>query len=74
MLKRVKDGDPDVPSVSLINHLQSEGSQVSLGRATDSTVVLQSVRCPRLISRHHAVLKRLGDDLILQDLGSTNGT
>ena len=74
MLKRVKDGDPDVPSVSLINRLLSDGDEVSLGRATDSTVVLQSVRCPRLISRHHAVLKRVGDELLLQDLGSTNGT
>jgi len=74
MLKRIKEGDTDVPSFSLISHLQTEGSKVTLGRATDSTVILQSVRCPRLISRHHAVLKRVGSELILQDLTSTNGT
>jgi pSer/pThr/pTyr-binding forkhead associated (FHA) protein len=74
MLKRIVEGDDDVVSFELISRLLAEGSTVRIGRATDSTFVLHSTRCPRLISRNHAVLRKAGDKLILQDLESTNGT
>ncbi|HVS03594.1 MAG TPA: SpoIIE family protein phosphatase [Thermoanaerobaculia bacterium] len=47
-----------------------EGEVVTVGRASDATVVLPD----RFLSRHHARLVRQGDAWALEDLGSRNGT
>lgn len=44
--------------------------QVTIGRAADNDIVLDS----RVVSGHHAVVRRFGDTLMLEDLGSSNGT
>jgi len=46
------------------------GGSVSIGRAPDSTLVLQD----DFASTHHARLTRRGDSWVIEDLGSTNGT
>lgn len=43
---------------------------ITIGRVSDNTVVLNHSN----ISSHHARLLINGDDLVLEDLGSTNGT
>jgi len=43
---------------------------LTLGRTPDNAVVLEHTQ----VSRHHAELRRGGQDLLLTDLGSTNGT
>src|SRR5579864_9261132 len=43
---------------------------ISFGRANDNTVILNSNK----VSRRHAVLKAQDGGVILEDLGSTNGT
>jgi pSer/pThr/pTyr-binding forkhead associated (FHA) protein len=42
----------------------------SVGRLTENTVVLNSAR----VSRRHAVIRRNGDAVELEDVGSSNGT
>ena len=46
------------------------GSEAHLGRAEDNTVVLVADE----VSRHHAKMIRRGDDYVLLDLNSMNGT
>lgn len=46
------------------------GSRVDIGRADDNDVVLPA----RNISKYHARLLRRGRDIVITDLGSTNGT
>jgi pSer/pThr/pTyr-binding forkhead associated (FHA) protein len=46
------------------------GNTLSLGRAPDNDVVLDDPQ----VSRHHARLMRRGDQIMVEDLGSTNGT
>lgn len=43
---------------------------ISIGRAPDSTIVLQD----EYVSTKHARLYPSGDDWVVEDLGSTNGT
>ena len=44
--------------------------RLTLGRDERSDVLLDDVS----VSRHHALLLRVGDDLCIRDLGSVNGT
>lgn len=46
------------------------GSRVTLGRALDNDVVVSN----KTVSRHHAVLERVGTTWRLRDLHSRNGT
>jgi pSer/pThr/pTyr-binding forkhead associated (FHA) protein len=46
------------------------GNTLTLGRAQDNDVVLDDPQ----VSRHHARVLRRGDQIIVEDLGSTNGT
>ena len=46
------------------------GDTLTIGRAPDNDLVLDDVQ----VSRYHARLLRRGDELILEDLGSTNGS
>jgi pSer/pThr/pTyr-binding forkhead associated (FHA) protein len=46
------------------------GAPITIGRADDSTVVLTD----DYVSTRHARLTPQGDDWVLEDLGSTNGT
>ncbi len=46
------------------------GDALTFGRAPDNDISLDDPR----VSRYHAVLRREGEQLILEDLGSTNGT
>lgn len=46
------------------------GDALTFGRAPDNDLSLDDPR----VSRYHAVLRREGEQLILEDLGSTNGT
>lgn len=43
---------------------------LTIGRATDNDIVVDNAG----VSRHHARLTRRGDDWVLEDLGSRNGT
>jgi two-component system cell cycle response regulator len=47
-----------------------QGSKLLLGRSADCDVCLESPG----ISRHHAVLREQGKDVVLHDMGSSNGT
>jgi uncharacterized protein YraI len=46
------------------------GDLLTIGRAQDNDVVLDDPQ----VSRYHAHLMRHGDEIIIEDLGSTNGT
>jgi uncharacterized protein YraI len=46
------------------------GNRLSMGRAQDNDIVLDDPQ----VSRHHARVMRRGDEIIVEDLGSTNGT
>mgnify|MGYP000010130655 CR=1 FL=1 len=46
------------------------GPEVTIGRAPDNTIILQDTA----VSGHHARLERQGDNVILIDLNSYNGT
>jgi hypothetical protein len=50
--------------------LPLEGEVLKLGRAPDNHVVVNDQR----VSRYHAVLKRQGNDYVLEDAGAPNGT
>lgn len=45
-------------------------STITIGRATDNNVVIDS----KLASRHHAIIQKIKDDYYIKDLDSTNGT
>jgi pSer/pThr/pTyr-binding forkhead associated (FHA) protein len=47
-----------------------EAEETSLGRAIDNDMVLEDAA----VSAHHAVIRRRGQDFLLADLGSSNGT
>lgn len=47
-----------------------EGAVVTMGRASDNTVVFDSSR----VSRHHTQIRFLPSGAVVEDLGSTNGT
>lgn len=51
-------------------HFPLKGNQMVMGRAADAEITLTDPG----ISRHHARIVREGDDFIVEDLGSTNGT
>jgi hypothetical protein len=51
-------------------HFPLKSGQLVMGRATDADITLNDPG----ISRHHARIVREGDDFIVEDLGSTNGT
>jgi pSer/pThr/pTyr-binding forkhead associated (FHA) protein len=44
--------------------------RITLGRDKDNDIVLED----RLVSRHHAVIQKIGEEYFLEDLDSTNGT
>ena len=44
-------------------------NSLTIGRAPDNDIILDDVQ----VSRYHAVLQRQGNEVILQDLDSTNG-
>src|SRR5512136_2618740 len=46
------------------------GDLLTIGRAQDNDVLLDDPQ----VSRYHAHLMRHGDEIIIEDLGSTNGT
>jgi pSer/pThr/pTyr-binding forkhead associated (FHA) protein len=46
------------------------GDGITLGRETTNTIPVEDPK----VSRYHARIERLGEDWILTDLGSTNGT
>jgi hypothetical protein len=46
------------------------GGRVTLGRDADADITLDS----HSVSRHHAAVHRDGDQVVVEDLGSTNGT
>ena len=46
------------------------GRGVTIGRLPDNTVIIDNLA----VSGHHARVYRDGDDVILEDLNSTNGT
>ncbi len=45
------------------------GNSISIGRAPENDISLDDSQ----VSRHHAILRRQGSEIILEDLGSTNG-
>ncbi|MGC9520408.1 MAG: FHA domain-containing protein [Anaerolineae bacterium] len=47
-----------------------EGMIVTLGRSSDNSIVLDSPK----ISRHHAQIRKLPTGVVIEDMGSTNGT
>jgi len=47
-----------------------DGGEVSFGRTPGATIVIDDPR----ISRKHAVIRRVGGDVFVRDLGSRNGT
>ncbi len=46
------------------------GDDVTLGRSSDNVIPLNNAT----VSGHHASVRREGDNYVLRDLGSTNGT
>lgn len=46
------------------------GNTLTIGRAPDNDIVLDDPQ----VSRHHAQVVRRGDEISVEDLGSTNGT
>ena len=52
------------------NSVPFVGTELTLGKTTDSDIVLSDSR----VSRRHARLERDGQRVFLEDLGSTNGT
>ena len=46
------------------------GDSITFGRSPGNDIVLNDPQ----VSRYHAVLRRQGDEIILEDLGSTNST
>jgi hypothetical protein len=65
-------GDGVVPTTLhwRAKHFKLEGDLIRIGRSEENDIVL-SVKG---ISRHHCQLRRQGGKLMLEDLGSTNGT
>jgi len=53
-----------------VQTLRLERGLLTIGRGADCDLVLQDTQ----VSRHHAELRRYGDQWLLVDLGSTNGT
>lgn len=47
-----------------------QGMICTLGRASDNTIVVDSPR----VSRHHAQIRLLPSGMVIEDMGSTNGT
>jgi class 3 adenylate cyclase len=48
-----------------------DGPAFSIGRETDNNLALPE---DRTISRHHCTIRQIGDELVVEDLHSTNGT
>jgi pSer/pThr/pTyr-binding forkhead associated (FHA) protein len=47
-----------------------DGSRLTIGRHSDNDIVVKD----RSASRHHAILERTGENLMVHDKGSRNGT
>ena len=54
----------------VINRYPVDKDVVSVGRARDNDIVIENLS----VSRNHARIKRSGDQFVLNDLGSANGT
>jgi two-component system response regulator AtoC len=72
-------GGPTAPHAFLVVHIEGEGSRVvdlpdgvdvTFGRSRGATVHVDSEK----VSRMHARIRRTGEQLELEDLGSRNGT
>lgn len=63
-------GWPEPPSTGLLERLLLERKVVQLGRSRSCDLVLTD----DTVSRHHAMIRREPDRIVLTDLGSTNGT
>ena len=74
MLKRVNQGEAEVVSLNLVDAFARSSGVASIGRDASSNLKLHTARCPLLISRNHAILRRNPQQVELEDLGSTNGT
>jgi len=55
---------------AVIREFVVEAAKVTVGRASDNAFCLDDVS----VSSHHAEFERVGDDYVLRDLHSTNGT
>jgi ABC-type multidrug transport system ATPase subunit/CRP-like cAMP-binding protein len=53
-----------------LGEMLAKRGKVAVGRAVDNDIVLPS----RLVSNHHAVLRAENGTVLIEDLGSTNGT
>ena len=51
-------------------HVELDGEPIRIGREPDCQIAIDS----ELVSRRHALVKKISDRLALKDLGSTNGT
>ena len=74
MLKRVNQSEAEVVSLNFVEAFRRSSGAISIGRDVASGFRLHTVRCPLLISRNHAIVRRGPQHLELEDLGSTNGT
>lgn len=70
----VAEGPDGMPAGSLVlpdgNRVVLEAEPVVIGRLPECTVVLSDPN----VSRRHAEVRRQGSDVVVVDLGSTNGT
>jgi pSer/pThr/pTyr-binding forkhead associated (FHA) protein len=51
-------------------HFIPQGDRTTIGRSPDNDIFLDDVT----VSRKHAVLSQNGNELLIEDLGSLNGT
>ena len=67
---------PEVSNPTLVNQTTQARIEISEGKhlVTREVGSLMTVEGSTAISRRHAEVERMGDALILRDLGSTNGT
>ena len=65
-----RNGETPSSLIWLNNTLDLDGDMIRIGRDADNDIVLDDEE----VSAEHCQIVRDGDDLILEDLGSTNGT
>ena len=58
------------PAAEIGRHVNLTSGPVTLGRDDQSSVTLDDVA----VSRHHAKIEQVGDQYVVTDLGSRNGT
>ena len=55
---------------TVVNNYFMEKDVVSIGRAPDNEIPIENLA----ISRRHAVIRRMGDQFVVEDANSANGT